>query len=212
MVTTSPPTFHYKTKYYTRSEHWNTRMSLLSTLNGSPRPQACTRGRRFSVSYIGLLNWERRVRVPVNCSSSDVRLLQCYENYLNGGSLTLLEAELVPDEFDHPMHHQALSTQYFEHAYELYMSGEVDFSVPLQAVEDRYGLSVAPKNDSNANLLALAVKNKRLKSLLDEESEKLAHQNAEYEQLKSSAVSLTFPVGQPLTDQTAAVRNGAKTK
>ena len=168
-------------------------MSLLSTPNGSPHPQACTRGHRSSVSYIGLLNRERRVRVPVHYSSSDVRLLQCYEDYLNGDSLTLLEAELVPDEFDDPMHHQALSIQYFEHAYELYMSGEVDFSAPLQAVEDRYGLSVTPKSDSNADLLTLAVKNERLQSLLDEESEKLARQNAEYEQLKSSAVSLTFP-------------------
>ena len=44
------------------------------------------------------------------------------------------------------MHHQALSVQYFEHAYELYMSGEVDFAVPLQAVEDRYGRSVSLKN------------------------------------------------------------------
>jgi len=58
----------------------------------------------------------------------------------------LLEAELVPEEFDDPMHHQALSVQYFEHAYELYMSGEVDFAIPLQAVEDRYGRSVPPKN------------------------------------------------------------------
>jgi hypothetical protein len=65
---------------------------------------------------------------------------------LNGDSLTLLEAELVPDEFDDPMHHQALSIQYYEHAYELYMSGEVDFSVPLQAVEDRYGWFLVQKN------------------------------------------------------------------
>ena len=77
--------------------------------------------------------------------SPDIWPLQCYEDYLNGDSLTLLEAELVPDEFDDPMHHQALSIQYHEHAYELYMSGEVDFAVPLQAVEDRYGRSFAPK-------------------------------------------------------------------
>ena len=86
----------------------------------------------------------------MHCPSPDVLLLQCYEDYLNGDSLTLLEAELVPDEFDDPMHHQALSIHYFGHAYELYMSGEVDFAVPLQAVEDRYGWFVAPKNATAA--------------------------------------------------------------
>lgn len=54
----------------------------------------------------------------------------------------MLEAEFVPDEFDDPMHHQALAIQYYEQAYEFYMSGEVDFSVPFQVVEDRYGLSL----------------------------------------------------------------------
>lgn len=63
---------------------------------------------------------------------------------MNGDSLTLLEAELVPDEFDDPMHHQALSIQYYEYAYELYMSGEVDFAIPLQAIEDRYGWHLLP--------------------------------------------------------------------
>lgn len=58
----------------------------------------------------------------------------------------MLEAELVPEEFDDPMHHQALSIHYFEHAYELYMSGEVDFAIPLQAVEDRYGRFAPLKN------------------------------------------------------------------
>jgi len=43
------------------------------------------------------------------------------------------------------MHHQALSIHYFEHAYELYMSGEVDFAIPLQTVEDRYGRFVPLK-------------------------------------------------------------------
>lgn len=111
-------------------------------------------------SLLGVLHWL-------------VELGKCYEEYLNGDSLTLLEAELVPDEFDDPMHHQALSIHYYEHAYELYMSGEVDFAIPLQAVEDRY-----------------AVKNERLQSLLDEETEELGRQNAEYEQLISSAPPL----------------------
>ena len=66
---------------------------------------------------------------------------------MNSDSLTLLEAELVPDEFEDPIHHQALSIQYYEYAYELYMSGEVDFMVPLQTVEDRYGRSLARRND-----------------------------------------------------------------
>ena len=133
---------------------------------------------------------------------------------MNGDSLTLLEAELVPDEFDDPMHHQALSIQYFEHAYELYMSGEVDFAVPLQGFEDRYGWSVAlkQKRNSNANWPISAVKNERLQSLLDEESEKLARQNAEYEQLRSSAVSLKPAHKPPLNDPTAPVRNGTKTE
>lgn len=48
-------------------------------------------------------------------------------------------------------------------------------------------------HDSNANGSASAVKNERLQSLLDEESETLARQNTEYEQLRSSAVSLTSP-------------------
>ena len=47
------------------------------------------------------------------------------------------------------------------------------------------------KYDSKVNASTSAVKNERLQSLLDEESEKLARQNAEYEQLKSSAVSLS---------------------
>ena len=121
--------------------------------------------------------------------------MQSYEDYLNGDSLTLLEAELVPEEFDDPMHHQALAVHYFEHAYELYMSGEVDFAVPLQGVEDRYGRSVALRKGTNANWSTSAVKNERLQSLLEEESETLVRQNAEYEQLRSSAVSLKSPCG-----------------
>lgn len=110
---------------------------------------------------------------------------------MNGDSLTLLEAELVPDEFDDPMHHQALSIHYYEHAYELYMSGEVDFAVPFQAVEDRYGGSLTQNNARRqCQSLTLAVKNERLQSLLDEEAEILARRNAEYDQLMSSAVSL----------------------
>ena len=89
------------------------------------------------------------------------------------------------------MHHQALALQYYEDAYELYMCGEVDFSVPLQVVEDRYGLCLTPKKrDSDANWLVSAVKNERLQSTLDEETEKLNRLTAEYEQLLSSAVSL----------------------
>lgn len=132
---------------------------------------------------------------------------------MNGDSLTLLEAELVPDEFDDPMHHQALSVQYFEHAYELYMSGEVDFAVPLQAVEDRYGLSVFRKTArATLNCLAPAVKNEQLQSLLDEESEILARQNAEYEQLRSSAVSLIPSWRAGSDDSAAPARNGTKTE
>jgi hypothetical protein len=48
----------------------------------------------------------------------------------------------------------------------------------------------APQNKPDAHWLTSAVKNERLQSLLDEESEKLARQNAEYEQLRSSAVGL----------------------
>lgn len=125
---------------------------------------------------------------------------------MNGDSLTLLEAELVPDEFDDPMHHQALLVQYFEHAYELYMSGEVDFAIPLQAVEDRYGRCVSQRNaTAMLNCSTSAVKNERLQSLLDEESEKLARQNAEYEQLRSSAVSLT-PSRRTVSDRSTSPR------
>jgi len=111
------------------------------------------------------------------------------------------------------MHHQALSVQYFEHAYELYMSGEVDFAVPLQAVEDRYGRSVPQKVVTETlTCSTLAVKNEQLQSLLDEESEALARQNAEYEQLRSSAVSLTPSGRVGSDDSTAPARDGTKTE
>ena len=111
------------------------------------------------------------------------------------------------------MHHQALSVQYFEHAYELYMSGEVDFAVPMQAVEDRYGWSVSQRAATMAlNYSTPAVKNEQLQSLLDEESEILARQNAEYEQLRSSAVSVAPSRRATSDDPTAPVRNGTKTE
>jgi len=70
----------------------------------------------------------------------------------------------------------------------------------------------AKKHDINTNRSTLAVKNEQLRSLLDEESEKLARQNTEYEQLRSSAVSLTSS-HEPISltaDPTAPVRNGTK--
>jgi hypothetical protein len=61
------------------------------------------------------------------------------------------------------------------------------------------------KGDSKVNTSTSAVKNERLQSLLDEETEKLDRQNAEYEQLKSSAVSPS-PSRRAIPDQSNSPR------
>lgn len=54
--------------------------------------------------------------------------------------MTLQESELVPDEFDDPMQHQALAIDYFGEAYEAYLEGaDAPFPDQLQILEDRYG-------------------------------------------------------------------------
>ena len=58
---------------------------------------------------------------------------------MKSGDPTLQDIEEVPDNFDDPNHHTAISFYYCSDAYGAFLDGVDDFKEQDQFVEDRYG-------------------------------------------------------------------------
>lgn len=61
-------------------------------------------------------------------------------------TVALLDPEILPDEFDHEFHHQALALQHRASSYEAFLAGSDDFDVQDQLITERYGENLACYN------------------------------------------------------------------
>lgn len=61
-------------------------------------------------------------------------------NYCDSSEPSLQLPEHVPDIFDDPDHQHALALQYYNDAYNVFLSGRDDFSVQDANLEERYGM------------------------------------------------------------------------
>lgn len=93
----------------------------------------------------------------------------------------------VKDDFEDTWDHQALTFDYYEQGYLVWLDGADDFVEPKQNLENRYGIFAQPHVLFSSDNL-LAVKNEKIQAELEEQSHNLEHAIAEAKKLESSAV------------------------
>ena len=101
---------------------------------------------------------------------------------------TLQYSDVIPEEFDDPNHHAALAFDYFAEAYEAFFAGSDIFEGQQRKIEERYGVSHGPRTSDSLTSAAIARKNARIETDLEEQKAEVAKLRAELEKLQSIPV------------------------